>query len=114
MGLAAESAEHKTIMIDATYLKAHRTASSLRVSSADQKTVRGLFSRRTGARTPDRPDQGRHEYEVARGRRRQWPADRVLHVGRAGQMEWLPPSLDGIAMCQGRGVQRHGQRRTAR
>ena len=30
MGLAAESAESKTIMIDATYLKAHRTASSLR------------------------------------------------------------------------------------
>ena len=29
MGLAAESAEHKTIMIDATYLNAHRTASSL-------------------------------------------------------------------------------------
>lgn len=31
MGLAAESAVSKTIMIDATYLKAHRTASSLRV-----------------------------------------------------------------------------------
>ena len=31
MGLAAESAEHKSIIIDATYLKAHRTASSLRV-----------------------------------------------------------------------------------
>ena len=31
VGLATESAEHKTIMIDATYLKAHRTASSLRV-----------------------------------------------------------------------------------
>jgi transposase len=31
MGLAAESAQHKTVMIDATYLKAHRTASSLRV-----------------------------------------------------------------------------------
>lgn len=29
VGLAAESAEHNTIMIDATYLKAHRTASSL-------------------------------------------------------------------------------------
>ena len=29
IGLAAMSAEHKTIMIDATYLKAHRTASSL-------------------------------------------------------------------------------------
>ena len=29
VGLAAQSAEYKTIMIDATYLKAHRTASSL-------------------------------------------------------------------------------------
>jgi hypothetical protein len=30
-GLAAASAKTKTAMIDATYLKAHRTASSLRV-----------------------------------------------------------------------------------
>ena len=30
-GLAAKGAEPKTVMIDATYLKAHRTASSLRV-----------------------------------------------------------------------------------
>mgnify|MGYP005997722847 CR=1 FL=1 len=30
-GLAAQTADHKTIMIDATYLKAHRTASSLRL-----------------------------------------------------------------------------------
>lgn len=30
-GLAAESAEQSTVMIDATYLKAHRTASSLRL-----------------------------------------------------------------------------------
>ncbi len=30
-GLAAESADQGTIMIDATYLKAHRTASSLRL-----------------------------------------------------------------------------------
>lgn len=30
-GLAAEGTDHKTIMIDATYLKAHRTASSLRL-----------------------------------------------------------------------------------
>ncbi len=28
-GLASERTEHKTIMIDASYLKAHRTASSL-------------------------------------------------------------------------------------
>ena len=30
MGLAAEAPANKTISIDATYLKAHRTASSLR------------------------------------------------------------------------------------
>ena len=30
-GLAAADAEPNTVMIDATYLKAHRTASSLRV-----------------------------------------------------------------------------------
>ena len=30
-GLAAQAAVHKTFMIDATYLKAHRTASSLRL-----------------------------------------------------------------------------------
>jgi transposase len=42
-GLAAEGAEHKTIMIDATYLKAHRTASSLRVK-------KGGVLARSGAR----------------------------------------------------------------
>lgn len=31
MGLAAEGTEHQTIMMDATYLKAHRTSSSLAV-----------------------------------------------------------------------------------
>ena len=31
MGLAAEYSEEKTVIIDATYLKAHRTASSLAV-----------------------------------------------------------------------------------
>ncbi len=30
-GLAAANAEPKTVMFDATYLKAHRTTSSLRV-----------------------------------------------------------------------------------
>ncbi len=29
-GLASEATDQKTVMIDATYLKAHRTASSLR------------------------------------------------------------------------------------
>lgn len=30
-GVASDGTEQKTIMIDATYLKAHRTASSLRL-----------------------------------------------------------------------------------
>jgi transposase len=29
------------------------------------------------------------------------------------KMGWLPPSPDGIAMCQGRGVQHHAEERTA-
>ncbi|GBR66995.1 hypothetical protein GKA01_04030 [Gluconobacter kanchanaburiensis NBRC 103587] len=35
-GLAAEKTEPQTIMIDATYLKAHRTASSLRLKKRIQ------------------------------------------------------------------------------
>ena len=34
-GLASETTDQKTIMIDATYLKAHRTASSLRSKKGD-------------------------------------------------------------------------------
>ncbi len=39
-GLAAEESEEKTVMIDATYLKAHRTATSLRVKKGDEPLVR--------------------------------------------------------------------------
>ena len=42
-GLASEAAEQKTVMIDATYLKAHRTASSLAVK-------KGGAAGRSGAR----------------------------------------------------------------
>ncbi len=37
-GLASEAAVPKTVMIDATYLKAHRTATSLRSKKGDQMT----------------------------------------------------------------------------
>lgn len=40
-GLAATGAEPKTLMIDATYLKAHRTASSLRVEKGDLRRLIG-------------------------------------------------------------------------
>lgn len=51
-GLASEAAEQKTVMIDATYLKAHRTASSLAV--------------KRGARSGDRENEGRAEHQAAR------------------------------------------------
>ena len=41
-GLASEGAEQKTIMIDATYLKAHRTASSLRTKKGDPAISAGV------------------------------------------------------------------------
>ena len=37
--LASEGSAEKVVMIDATYLKAHRTASGLRVSEADPKSA---------------------------------------------------------------------------
>ena len=40
-GLASEGTEQKTIMIDATYLKAHRTASSLRAKKGGPMTSAG-------------------------------------------------------------------------
>ena len=39
-GLASEAATPKTVMIDATYLKAHRTATSLR-SKKGGRTTKG-------------------------------------------------------------------------
>ena len=41
-GLASESGDRKTIMIDATYLKAHRTASSLRAKKGGPTTSAGV------------------------------------------------------------------------
>ena len=42
VGLAAEGKGPKTIMIDATYLKAHRTAPSLRVNKGAPTTSAGV------------------------------------------------------------------------
>lgn len=80
-GLAAEHGEEKTVMIDATYLKAHRTATSLGVKK--------------GARTPDWPNQRRHEHQVARHLRQSGtPAQPVRH-GRRGQRLHRCASLVG-------------------
>ncbi len=50
LGLSADHGEENTVMIDATYLKAHRTASSLGVKK--------------GARTTDWLDQRWREHEA--------------------------------------------------
>jgi transposase len=42
MGLASEGTDEKTVMIDATYLKAHRTASSLRAKKGGLTTSAGV------------------------------------------------------------------------
>jgi transposase len=43
-GLASDAAEQKTVMIDATYLKAHRTASSLAVKEGARSDVRSVMT----------------------------------------------------------------------
>ena len=48
-GLAAEAAVPKTVLIDATYLKAHRTATSLRSKKGDPATRGAVWSVAQGA-----------------------------------------------------------------
>ena len=64
-GLAAKAPDNKTTSIDATYLKAHRTASSLGVKK--------------GAWTSDWANQRRYEHETARSDLHDWAANQVLY-----------------------------------
>lgn len=79
MGLAAEDAEQVAVMIDATYLKAHRVVSSPRAKE--------------GMRAFDRASQGRieHQAECRQGRER--PAFAVFHDGWPGERlhRWCGP-----------------------
>lgn len=82
MGLAEQAPDIKAISIDATYLlpgsgllvnlervKAHRTASSLRL--------------KRGERPPDWTDQGRHEYQIVCDHRHQRTTYPFLYHSRA-------------------------------
>ena len=66
--LADQGGRADTLMIDATHVKTHRTASSL-----------GL---KKEGRPPDRTHQGRDELETARGNRRGWPPTADVSDGR--------------------------------
>ena len=89
-GLASEGTEQKTIMIDVTYLKAHRTASSLR-------TKRGT---RRSARSSDWQNEGRAEHQVACRHRRQGTAPEVLHDRRSGQRLHRSRGPAGQSACR--------------
>ncbi|KXV75537.1 transposase [Acetobacter malorum] len=70
-GLTTGKAEPQTIMIDATSLKAHRTASSLRLKK--------------GARPSDWTHQRRDEYEAVCPHRPERTSARLLHDSRPDQ-----------------------------
>ena len=74
-GLASEGGEEKVVMIEAAYLKAHRTASSLRAKEGARRP----------ARASDRADKGRAEHQAACRHGRQGTAPEVLHDRRSGQ-----------------------------
>ncbi len=74
-GLASEGTEQKTIMIDATYLKAHRTASSLRVKKGGRRS----------ARASDRTHEGRPEHQAARCDGCEWASAEVLYDRRRSE-----------------------------
>lgn len=71
LGLAQADADPSTLMIDATYLKAHRTASSLRLKK--------------GARAPDRPHERRPQHEASCPDRSRWQAVALLPQRGSGQ-----------------------------
>ena len=71
VALAAEAPDNTTISIDATYLTAHRTASSLRVKK--------------GAWTSDRADQRRYEHKVTCCDRHDRATNSVLHDSWSGE-----------------------------
>lgn len=70
-GLSGAQTERRTVMIDATYLKAHRTASSLRVKK--------------GSRATDRTHERRHEHQASRRDRCERKAHQPLHDSGSGQ-----------------------------
>lgn len=64
--LGADHGGQKTVMIDAAYLKAHRTATSMGV--------------KRGAWPPDRANERRHEPPTGRALRRNVPRGAKLHA----------------------------------
>ena len=108
MGPAAESAESKTIMIDATYLKAHRTASSLRAKTGGAGGRSGAVRGSENDPRDRFPENGRQDHPAARGRRCEGAADRVLHLRRSGKRLHRTAALARAACRRPTGFRRTG------
>ena len=97
MGLAEQAPDNTTISIDATYLNAHRTASSL-----------GL---KKGAWASDRTDQRWEEYKTPRSYRRQRTSCPLLYHGWSSQRLYWCSCIDerltrgGLVTCR-QGIRR--------
>ena len=86
-GLSGAQAERRTVMIDATYLKAHRTASSLRV--------------KRGPRAADRTHQGRHEHQAScRDRCQRSPISLFVTAGQVSDYTGAAALLDSLPRAQ--------------
>ena len=93
MELAEQAPDNKTISIDATYLKAHCTAS-------------GLGLKNKGAWASDRTDQRWDEYKTTRSYRRQWTSCPLLHHCGSRQQLYRRSCIDerptrgGLVTCR--------------
>ena len=71
-GLAAQAPDNKTISIDATYLKAHRTASSLGLKKGITPCIPGRTSRSKAIKYDKRRYKKRNRIENIFGRLQDW------------------------------------------
>ena len=71
-GLAAQAPDNKTISIDATYLKAHRTASSLGLKKGITPCILGRTSRGKTIKYDKRRYKKRNRIENMFGRLQDW------------------------------------------
>ncbi len=86
-GLSGEAPDDKAISVDATYLKAHRTASNLRLKK--------------GAWGSNRSDQGWYEHKITRCRRHQRRPDPFLYHRCSGQRLYRRSDLaEQFASCR--------------
>ena len=94
-GLAAVGAEPQAVMIDATYLKAHRAASSLRVKRGSRPPYRAHQRRHEHQGSPELVE-GLHAVADANGR----PLSFFMTAGQASDYTGTAALLDDLPKAQ--------------